>query len=70
MVSDRNREVLQQILELTDTACQASLELLELYAGGELESTLALLSDLSNVVRAVSDAQEPLAPELEYAERY
>lgn len=67
MVSERNREVLQQILELTDTACQASLELLELYAGGELESALALLSDLRSVVRAVSGAQEPLMPELEHA---
>lgn len=67
MVSDRNREVLQQLLELTDTACQASLELLELYTGGKLESTLALLSDLRSVVQAVSGAQEPLTPELEHA---
>lgn len=67
MVSEQNREVLQQILGLTDTACQASLELLERYAGGELESALALLSDLRGVIQAVSAAQDPLVPELEYA---
>lgn len=67
MVDPKNREVLDQILDLTDTACQASLELLARYAGGELDSALALLSDLRGVVQAVSAAQEPLAPELEHA---
>lgn len=67
MVSARNREVLQQILELTDTACQASLELMELYANGELEPALTLLANLRQVIQAVSAAQEPLAPELEHA---
>lgn len=67
MVDPKNREVLDQILALTDTACQASLELLELYTSGEERSALALLSDLHGVVRAVSTAQEPLLPQLEHA---
>ena len=67
MVDPKNREVLDQILDLTDTACQASLELLARYAGGELDSALALLSDLRGVVQAVGAAQEPLVPELEHA---
>lgn len=67
MVSGGDREVLQQILALTDTACQASLELLGLYAGGELGPALALLSDLRSVVQAVSAAQGPLLPQLEHA---
>lgn len=67
MVDPKNREVLEQILALTDTACQASLELLELYTAGEEKSALALASDLRGVARAVSAAQEPLLPQLEHA---
>lgn len=67
MVDPKNREVLDQILALTDTACQASLELLELYTAGDEKSALALASDLRRVVQAVSTAQEPLVPELEHA---
>lgn len=67
MVDPKNREVLEQILALTDTACQASLELLELYTTGEEKSALVLVSDLRRVVQAVSTAQKPLVPELEHA---
>lgn len=67
MVTGNDREILRQILELTDTACQAALELLELYACGEPGAALALLSDLRGVVQAAGAAQEPLAPALEHA---
>ena len=67
MVTENNWEILRQILELTDLACEASLELLERYAGGELESALALMSDLCRVVQVVSTAQEPLLSQLEHS---
>lgn len=67
MVNENNREILRQILELTDTACQASLELLELHTTGEAESVRALLGDLRSVVQAVTSAQEPLLSQLEHA---
>lgn len=67
MVIEHKRQILSRILELTDTACQASLELLDLYIGGDQESSLTLLTDLDSVIQAVSTAQEMLAPELEHA---
>lgn len=67
MVDENNRGVLQQILELADTACQASLELLEQYSAGDLDMALKMLSDLRVAVRTVSIAQEPLVPQLEHA---
>lgn len=63
MVTENNRAVLQKILELTDTACQASLELLERTG----ETAKELLTDLRAVSQAVSAAQAPLVPQLEHA---
>lgn len=67
MVTENNREILERILELTDTACQASLEVLRLYTGGKRELARALLDDLRSVEQAVTSAQEPLLPQLEHA---
>ena len=67
MVSENDREILQQILDLTETACGASLELLERYTEGDLEGALGLLSDLEAAVRTVASAQGPLVSELEHA---
>lgn len=67
MVEERQRGMLSQILELLDTACQANLELLELYCEGETEPAQTLLTDLRSVVQAVASAQEPLLPQLEHA---
>lgn len=67
MVEQRYGAVLNQILELLDTACQASLELLEQYSSGEAASAVQLLGDLRAVIRVVRTAQEPLLPQLEHA---
>lgn len=67
MVAEDNQEILERILELTDTACEASLEMLERYTSGDLAGTLPLLEDLKAVVRAVCAANELLAPQLEHA---
>lgn len=67
MVDVNNREILERILELTDTACQASLELLELYNDRKTQPVEVLLDDLRSVIRAVVSAQEPLLSQLEYA---
>ena len=53
MVEEKNRAVLEGILALTNTACEASLELLERYVNGEREVALVLLNDLRSVVQAV-----------------
>lgn len=67
MVDPENREVLEQILALTDTACQANLELLEHFHAGEGDAVKELLGDLRAVCRAVSMAQQPLLSQMEHA---
>jgi len=67
MVDERNRELLERVLELTDTACQASLELLELYTSGDTEAARPLISDLKAVCQSVSSANEQLVSQLEHA---
>lgn len=67
MVEQRHEPILTQILELLDTACQASLELLEYYSSGEAVDAAQLLDDLRAVIGAVHAAQSPLLPQLEYA---
>ena len=67
MVNENHGELLEQILALLDTACGASLELLERHTGGGREEAGRLLEDLSAVTRAVREAQEPLLPQLEHA---
>ncbi|MCI9242047.1 MAG: glycosyltransferase [Lawsonibacter sp.] len=67
MVNENHGELLEQILALLDTACGASLELLERHTGGGREEAGRLLEDLSAVTGAVRKAQEPLLPQLEHA---
>lgn len=67
MVDTRYQDILEQILTLLDSACQAGLELLELYAAGNEEAVNALLSDLREVSRVTGMAQEPLLPQLDHA---
>lgn len=67
MVEGKYTDVLGQILDLMETACQASLELLDRYARGDLETARTLLTDLRAVTRAIRAAQEPLLPQLEHA---
>lgn len=67
MVEAKHMELLGQILDLLDTACQASLELLEVYGKGKADEAGQLLSDLRAVTETVMAAQEPLLPALEHA---
>jgi len=67
MIDEKYTELLTQAIDLLDTACQASLELLEHYASGELDAAENLLSDLRAVAQAVSTAQGPLLSQLEHA---
>lgn len=67
MVNEHHEPVLEQILALLDTACQANLELLELYSRRETAAAQTLLNDLGSVVQAIVAAQEPLLPQLEHA---
>ena len=67
MVEAKYVELLGQILDLLDTACQASLELLKLYGCGETGATNQLLLDLRAVTETVISAQEPILPALEHA---
>ena len=67
MVGEHHTQILEQILDLLDTACQADLELLNLYSYGDTPSAQTLLTDLRSVVQAVASAQEPLLPQLEHA---
>lgn len=67
MVEAKHMELLGQILDLLDTACQASLELLEVYGNGKADESGQLLSDLRAVTETVMKAQEPLLPTLEHA---
>lgn len=67
MVNAEHRELLEQILALLETACQAGLEMLERYADGDLAGAARLLADLQAVSGAARTAQEPLLPQLEYA---
>lgn len=67
MIDQHSRELFDRILELTDTACQASLELLERCTDRELEAAKELLLGLDDVAQAVSTAQEPFLPQLEHA---
>lgn len=63
MVGETSQARLRQTLELLDTACQASLELLKLYCGGSIKESVQLLRDLQDVIRSVSGTG--LAAELE-----
>lgn len=67
MVDEKYINVLSQILELLDTACQASLELLEHFTSGKTDTARQLLTDLRSAAGVVGRAQEPLLPELEHA---
>ncbi len=67
MVEAKHMELLGQILDLLDTACQASLELLATYGGGKTGEAGQLLSDLRAVTGAIASAQEPILPALEHA---
>ena len=67
MVEEKHQALLSQILDLLDTAGQASLELLGLYTGGEAESAQTLVTDLRSMAQAVAAAQKPLLPQLDHA---
>ena len=67
MIDKAYMPLLEQILDLLDTACQASLELLTLYTNEKTEDALQLLDDLSMVTKAVDNAWQPLLPQLERA---
>lgn len=62
---NETNELLLQVLEMLDTACQANLELLRLYNAGNRNETLELLTDLRAVVQAVSNTE--LASQLEHS---
>lgn len=67
MVNEHHTQLLDQILALLDTACGASLELLEQYTAGNLTEAGRLLDDLSAAAAAVQEAQQPLLPQLQHA---
>ena len=67
MVQENHMPLLEQILALLDTACEASLELLGQHANGNAASAEQLLGDLGAVVSAVQTAQEPIRSQLAYA---
>ena len=62
---DERNEIISQVLELLDTACQASLELLELFGAGNVKETMLLLQDLRAASRSVSETG--LASQLEHS---
>ena len=67
MVKTEHTDLLAQILDLLDTACQASSELLERYENRETGTAAQLLCDLRAVTEAIMAAQEPLLPALDHA---
>lgn len=67
MVDGKYAPLLKQILEMLDTACQASLELLAQYASGDINAVMQLLENLRAVADAINTAQTPLIPQLKYA---
>lgn len=67
MVDEAYMPLLGQILDLLDTACQASLELLTMYASEKTVDAMQMLDDLSAVCKAVDNARQPLLPQLERA---
>ena len=60
---DERNELITRILDLLDTACQASLELLRCYGAGEINDVRQLLLDLRAVNQSVSGTE--LASQLE-----
>lgn len=60
---DERNELITRILDLLDTACQASLELLRCYGAGEINDARQLLQDLRAVNQSVSGTE--LASQLE-----
>lgn len=67
MVNAEHVQLLEQILALLDTACEAGVELLERYAEGNPVQANQLLEDLMLAVGMVQAAQEPLLPQLEHS---
>ncbi len=59
--------VLAQILDLLDTACQASLELMDACGAGDITGAQELLDGMRAAVDTVRSAQKPLLPLLEHA---
>lgn len=59
------KKLLPQILELLDTACQGSLELLRCWSDNKTGEAVQLIQDLRAVIRSISDTG--LAPQLERA---
>lgn len=66
-MTEHQRHLLDQILELLDTACQGCLELMGAHSSGDTAYVQELLSDLRAMTDAVRSAQEPLLPLLEHA---
>lgn len=67
MVEPSKTGILEQILELLDTACQASIELIgQLGLDGNIISR-RLLDDLCTVVATIEDAQQSLLEQLGHA---
>ena len=62
---DERNELITRILDLLDTACQASLELLRCYGAGEIDQALGLVGDLREVIYSISNTG--LAPQLEHS---
>ena len=67
MVNVDQMALLEQILALLDTACQAGLELLGQFVSGNQAAANQLLDNLLAVVGTVQAAQEPLLSQLEHA---
>ena len=62
---DERNELITRILDLLDTACQASLELLRCYGAGEIDQASGLIGDLQEVIHSISNTG--LAPQLEHS---
>lgn len=64
---DEKEILLNRILELLETACGASVELLAQQGSDDISGAEMMVLDLQAVVRSVSGARELLAQQLEYA---
>lgn len=65
MLEKNSQALLQQALELLDTACQGSLELLRCWSDGKPDEAVQLIQDLRVVTQSISDTG--LASQLERA---
>jgi len=67
MVEKKDMPLLTDTLDLLNTACEASLELLRCFSVGEPETAQTLFRDLQSAIDSISSVCEPLLPQLEHS---